>query len=166
MEVNLIQTIEDVQKAFTRKIKNLHNQNYWERLKSLKMYSLQRRRERYVIIYTWCIIENLVPNVGTISSYRKPRQGRKCNIPLVRRGPWQKLIYASFRMLGPRLFNTIPSYLRNLTGCSKDKFKTELDKYLFRVPDEPLMPGYTIMRRAESNSIIHMKQYIGPLRME
>ena len=29
-----------------------------------------------------------------------------------------------------------------------------------------LMPGYTMMRRSESNSIINMKQYIGPLRMD
>ena len=41
--------------------------------------------------------------------------------------------------------------LRDLTGCGKKKFKTELDKYLFRIPDKPLMPGYTIMRRSESN---------------
>ena len=71
-EVKLIQLIEDVQKSFTRKIKNLQSLNYWERLKKLKMYSLQRRRERYIIIYTWSIIENLVPNVGNISSYAIP----------------------------------------------------------------------------------------------
>ena len=145
-KVNLIQLIEDVQKSFTRKVKDLQTLNYWERLKKLKMYSLQRRRERYIIIYTWKIIENLVPNVGNIMSYRNPRQGRKCNIPLVQRGPWQKTVYSSFKMQGPRLFNALPSYLRNLSGCTKDKFKDELDKYLFRIPDEPLMPGYTAMR--------------------
>ena len=165
-ESKFIQLIEDVQKSFTRKIKGLCNQDYWERLKSLKLYSLQRRRERYIIIYTWCMLENLVPSIDSINSYHNPRQGRKCYISLVRRGPWQKHIYASFRMQGPRLFNTLPNTLRNLTGCSKDKFKTELDKYLFRIPDEPLMPGYTMMRRSESNSIINMKQYIGPLRMD
>ena len=165
-EVKLIQLIEDVQKSFTRKIKNLQSLNYWERLKKLKMYSLQRRRERYIIIYTWSIIENLVPNVGNISSYRNPRQGRKCYIPLVQRGPWQKLVYSSFKIQGPRLFNALPSYLRNLSGCTKDKFKNELDKYLFRIPDEPLMPGYTALRRSDSNSIINMKNNIGPLRMD
>ena len=165
-ESKLIQQIEDVQKAFTRKIKNLHNQDYWERLKVLKLYSLQRRRERYIIIYTWCILEKLVPNTGTINFYHNPRQGRKCHIPFLKRGPWQKAIYASFKMQGPRLFNTIPGYLRNLSGCSKKKFKSELDKYLSRIPDESLMPGCTMMRRSESNSITNMKQYIGPPRMD
>ncbi|XP_066926193.1 uncharacterized protein [Clytia hemisphaerica] len=165
-EVNLIQQIEDLQKSFTRRIKNLHNQNYWERLQTLKLFSLQRRRERYIIIYTWCIIEKLVPNPGTITFYANPRQGRKCHIPLVKRGPWQKVIYSSFKVQGPRLFNSLPKRLRDLTGCKKLKFKTELDKYLFTVPDEPLVTGYTMMRRAETNSIINMKIYIGPHRMD
>ena len=165
-EVNLVQQIEDLQKSFTRRIKNLHNQNYWERLQTLKLFSLQRRRERYIIIYTWCIIEKLVPNPGTITFYANPRQGRKCHIPLVKRGPWQKVIYSSFKVQGPRLFNSLPKRLRDLTGCKKLKFKTELDKYLFTVPDEPLVTGYTMMRRAETNSIINMKIYIGPHRMD
>ena len=166
-EAKLIQQIEEVQKSFTRRIKNLHNQNYWERLKTLKLFSLQRRRERYVIIYTWCIIENLVPNIGTITCHHNPRQGRKCHILLVKRGPWQKAIFASFKVQGPRLFNSLPGYLRDLTGCGKKKFKTELDKFLFSIPDDPLMPGYTIiMRRSETNSIINMKGYIGPDRMD
>ena len=45
---------------------------YHERLKSLGLYSLQRRRERYCIIYIWKIIEGLAPNfsnpvTGTVS---------------------------------------------------------------------------------------------------
>ncbi|XP_066911982.1 uncharacterized protein [Clytia hemisphaerica] len=42
-EVNLIQQIEDLQKSFTRRIKNLHNQNYWERLQTLKLILGQSR---------------------------------------------------------------------------------------------------------------------------
>ena len=165
-EVNLIQQIEDLQKSFTRRIKNLHNKNYWERLQTLKLFSLQRRRERYIIIYTWCIIEKLVPNPGSIMCYANPRQGRKCHVPLVKRGHWQKVIYSSFKVQGPRLFNSLPKRLRDLTGCNKLKFKTELDKYLFTVPDEPLVTGYTMMRRAETNSLVDMKIYIGPHRMD
>ena len=36
--------------------------DYSERLVFLKLHSLQRRRERYCIIYVWKIIEGLVPN--------------------------------------------------------------------------------------------------------
>ena len=43
------------------------------------MYSLQRRRERYRIIYTWKILENLVPNINGCFKYKDhPRLGRMC----------------------------------------------------------------------------------------
>ena len=38
--------------------------SYSKRLDVLKLYSLQRRRERYDIIYMWKIIEGLVPNLS------------------------------------------------------------------------------------------------------
>jgi hypothetical protein len=34
------------------------------RLKALKLYSLERRRERYTVLYMWKIIRGLVPNPG------------------------------------------------------------------------------------------------------
>ena len=60
----LIQQIESIQQSFTRKIAigNLTN-NYWDRLSHLKLYSLQRRRERYAIIYVWKILEGHVPKI-------------------------------------------------------------------------------------------------------
>ena len=39
---------------------------YHERLKSLGLYSLQRRRERYCIIYIWNIIEGLASDLLTL----------------------------------------------------------------------------------------------------
>ena len=39
---------------------------YSERLVSFKLYSLQRRRERYCIIYVWKIFEGLVPNLCSV----------------------------------------------------------------------------------------------------
>ena len=59
-----LQQIEDLQRWFTRKIPEVRNLNYWQRLQFLKMYSQQRRMERYRIIYTWKILEGLVPNCG------------------------------------------------------------------------------------------------------
>ena len=41
----------------------MENLSYWEQLEQLRMYSLERRRERYQIIYTWRILEGLVPNL-------------------------------------------------------------------------------------------------------
>lgn len=38
--------------------------DYWVVLKYLRLFSLQRRRERYHIIYTWKILEDLIPNIN------------------------------------------------------------------------------------------------------
>ena len=43
-----------------------------------------------------------------------------------------------------------------MTNCSSESFKQALDTFLKTIPDEPQTPGYTCMRRAESNSLIHM----------
>ena len=57
-----LQSLENLLKTYTKKIPEASHLNYWSRLKHLKMYSQQRRAERYKIIYTWKIIEGLVPN--------------------------------------------------------------------------------------------------------
>ena len=44
----------------------------------------------------------------------------------------------------------------DITNCSSESFKQALDTFLKTIPDEPQTPGYTCMRRAESNSLIHM----------
>ena len=40
-----IASLEAVQRTFTTRIQGLQHLNYWERLRHLKLYSLQRRRE-------------------------------------------------------------------------------------------------------------------------
>ena len=37
--------------------------------------------------------------------------------------------------------------------------------FLATVPDEPQVRGYTAMRRAESNSLLHIAQSAGPQRV-
>ena len=56
--------IEKVQRAFTKHISGMCFLSYCKRLEVLKLYSLQRRRERYGIIYVWKMIEGLVPNLS------------------------------------------------------------------------------------------------------
>ena len=56
--------IEQIQNIFTSKIPEVRHLSYWERLRALKMNSQQRRLERYCIIYTWKVREDLVPNPG------------------------------------------------------------------------------------------------------
>ena len=59
--------------------KNKHSLQFLETIFLAKLYSLQRRRERYIIIYIWKITQHMVPNVdGTmghkIKTRKQPRQ--------------------------------------------------------------------------------------------
>ena len=79
-----LQRIKMLQKVFTKKITEVKNMNYWERLQHLKMNSQQRRMERYRIIYCWKILEGLAPNCGIYSTNSlSERAGRKCSIPKI-----------------------------------------------------------------------------------
>lgn len=163
-KVGNIQKIESLQWSFIRKIKGSKDMNYWQCLKHFKLYSLQRRRERYQIIYCWKLLEYLVPNLESdgipiISVNNHIRKGRLCVTPKVLShlpNSLQSLYYNTLRYQGPRLFNILPKYLRELTGCSVDKFKNILDEFLKNICDEPQIVGYTANRSADSNSIIHM----------
>ena len=75
-----IQAMEVIQRTFTYKITEVQHLNYWERLHELKLYSLKRRRERFIIIYIWKIAQYMVPNVDgtighTIKIRKYPRHG-------------------------------------------------------------------------------------------
>ena len=44
--------LEGPQRAFTKRISGLYNLSYWDRLKELQLLSIERRFERYKILYT------------------------------------------------------------------------------------------------------------------
>ena len=78
-----IDLLEDTQRSFTRKIKGMDYLDYAHRLKTLKMYSVQRRLERYKILYTYKIKENYVPNISKnygLNFRNYGRHGCKCEI--------------------------------------------------------------------------------------
>ena len=49
--IGSIQMLEAVQKTFYSKIDGMYHLSYWQQLAELKTYSLERRRERYRILY-------------------------------------------------------------------------------------------------------------------
>ena len=108
------------------------------------------------------MLEGVVPNLSgrsQIITRQSIRFGRMCVIPHVptsTTNKLQRLREGSFCINAPRLFNVLPSHLRNLSGVSLMDFKKELDKFLLTVADEPLVSGYTARRQAESNSLLHM----------
>ena len=134
-----LQNLENLQKTFTKKIPEVSHLDYWRRLKHLKMYSQERRAERYKIIYTWKVLEGLVPNCG-ISHTTSERRGRECVVPpLHGRQSVQSLREQSFQRAGPKLFNSLPKYLRDVRNKSTEEFKEKLDKFLTDLPDHPLI---------------------------
>jgi len=158
-KVGNIQSLELLQKAFIRRIEGMSELSYWDQLKTLKLYSLERRRERYQAIYTWRIIEGQVPNFDCtpISTTRSERRGRTCILPHIPSSAprrIQSIRFASLTHKGPRLFNCLPREVRDLTNCSTDIFKRALDRFLATLPDEPLVPNMTQYRRCESNSLL------------
>ena len=154
--VGLIQRLEEIQKSFLKQI-NGTNQNYWENLKNMKMYSLQRRRERYRIIYTWKILEKLVPNVNNaFNSKHNLRRGRMCVSKYAGQNT-STFRDSTLTIQGAKLFNAMPKNIRNLTNIPVENFKDALDKHLRTIPDEPQIRGYTGCRRANSKSILDMK---------
>ena len=133
--------------------------NYWERLKFLKMYSQERRMERYRALYVWKILEGISPNCGLITTFSE-RRGREIAISPVKGSVRvQSMREGSFHIHGARLFNSLPKKIQNMTNISLDDFKMYLDKYLETIPDEPKIGGYipstcSQTNMAPSNSII------------
>ena len=127
-----------------------------------KIYSLQRRRERYRIIYIWKILESHVPNISCegncgIKKLYSPRNGRPCFIPLLNNSnpaKLQRLREGTLAYHGAQLFNALPKELRDTTNCSMLAFKHKLDKFLSRLPDQPSVHGYTSGRQAATNSLL------------
>ena len=159
--------LEAIQRRFTSKINNIRELDYWTRLKILKQYSLQRRAERYKILYCWKIMEELAPNLPTnpIQVKYSDRRGRSCAIPKLNSRLCSAKINTirenSFSIQGPKLFNCLPVKIRNVTGVSVETFKHHLDKLLTNIPDQPGVPGYAGSRAAATNSITDQIRYSG-----
>ena len=154
-----IRKLESVQRSFTSRIAGLEHKSYWDRLLHLKLFSVERRRERYIVLYIYKIVQKFVPNFNderfSIKTYLSVRGDRLCRVPAISRAPSGKirtLIENSFAVQGPKLFNCLPAELRNIQG-SILAFKASLDKFLLKVSDKPCTPGYH--QPATSNSIIN-----------
>ena len=153
-----IRKLEKVQADFTYRLlykKDEDKLNYWERLKILRLYSIERRFERYCAIFVYKILHNLVFNPGIKSSYSE-RRGLKCIVPHYS----GKLREGSFLIRGPKLFNSLPIEVRNFpfnteisAEQSMNNFKHVLDDYLKTIEDKPnLSSNYTkYMSRMNNN---------------
>ena len=123
----------------------MNDLDYWSRLKALKLYSIQRRFERYKIIYVWKIRQGFVLNPGIqFNEDEGSRSGLTCRIPK----HTMTLREKSFMITGPRLFNQLPKDIKEFPNYHEDNqhqaisaFKKKLDKFLETIPDEPNLSG-------------------------
>ena len=107
-KVKNINALEKVQRVFTKHIDGMHDLPYTERLKALQIYSLQRRRDRYMAIYIWKILEGNVPNFSPpIKCHISARRGRLCNSGVVPTGHLGTLCHNSFRSKAATIFNSL-----------------------------------------------------------
>ena len=73
--------LEMVQRRFIKRIEGIEYLTYPEQLKKLKLYSLER--ERYLIIYLWKMLEDLVPKCIDLKKRNEGRNGRSFRLPLL-----------------------------------------------------------------------------------
>ena len=160
---NGINVIEKMQQAFTKNIEGLENLDYHQRLKKCNLYSMERRSERYMIIYAWQVLEGKKTDVlglqtklskigpkrsiqlGDIKKYRLDRTRIDTAIQT-------KILSSPMRKM-ERLFNCIPGHIRDIKERPTEYFKKQLDEWLRGVPDQPKCGVYTGRCEGTSNSI-------------
>ena len=138
ISVNDLRKIEGIQATFTHRMKcaktdDGQSRNYWQRLKYLRLYSIQRRFERYAVIYVWKIYNGLVHNPGIEFKSKDSRSGLMCKVPKYK----SKLRWQSFLVNGPKLFNSVPKEIREFQfdelvspKQAISNFKKQLDNYV------------------------------------
>ena len=139
-----IQRLEAIQRYFTNKITcPAEVDNYWDRLKFLKMMSLQRRRERYAILHMWKLLKNKISNDLDIRFTESRRHGITAEVPPIQRSSNSKaksLYELSFAVKGPQLWNIVPKDIKMIDNLTN--FKSKLDNFLYSIPDRPPVAGY------------------------
>ena len=139
----------------------MEGQDYWERLKSLGLYSQERRRERSQIIFIWKLSRGLVEGYH-LPFQENARRGLLVLVPPVLSSSPASVRNAresSLQVKGARLFNLVPKEIRDLK-TSVNVFTKSLDEWLASVPDEPTIQGRN--RAANTNSLIDQIAMINP----
>ena len=147
-----IELVEGVQRSFTSRISGVNHLNYWDRLKELNLMSLQRRRERFIIIMMWKIINGVTPNDMGIRFQHNDRRGIKAVLPSIPRGCRSRVITLydeSFSYMGPQLWNILPKEINSIGEMIK--FKSKLTGWILSFPDRPPIQGYV---RSNNNSLL------------
>ena len=159
-QIQDINKIEQIQRAFTYRITGMANFNYWERLRILGIMSLQRRRERSIIIHLWKILNNISPNGIDIEFKHHNRSTAIKAVvkPLPKlRGHILTIFDESFAVKSAKLWNILPSELTKITCL--ESFKVHLENFLSLLPDEPPLQGYSHKSNNSLTNIYSVPQF-------
>ena len=118
-----ISKLEGVAKHFTAQVAGLDQLDYWDRLKNLRLYSQERRRERYRILFIWKVLQGYVQGYSIISK-KSPRSGREILIAKYHsKAPAEarKAMEASLSVHGAHLLNLLPRNLRETGTVDQSK---------------------------------------------
>ena len=140
--------IEDVQRQFTKKIEGMEELNYRERLSFLRLYSQERRRDRYMIILIWKVAMGLTDGYSMSFKGEHSRRGKECAVTEVVLGSpacVRKARSNSLTVKGAQMFNLLPSNLRNFTSDKVIHFKVKLDDFLKSIPDQPTIAELSLI---------------------
>ena len=154
-----ISKIESVMRNFTSRIAGLEDMDYWGRLKHLKLFSQERRRERARIIFIWKVLQGWTLGYE-FEVTQSDRRGRQIHVPpYPKQAPAavRKAVEASIHVHGAKLFNVLPRYLRDISSGTVDNFKKELQDWLETITDQPTISAK--QRPANSNSLLDQINY-------
>ena len=107
------------------------------------------------MIFMWKISQGLVQGYNTHfeNDGRRGRLARPNTVNLRSPAAVKNARESSFGVKGAKLFNLLPKDIRGVTSEKVESFKTVLDEFLRKVPDQPTVPGRA--RAAETNSLLH-----------
>ena len=113
-----INRLESVQRHFLFKVSDLKELDYWEKLKKFQIYSQERRRERYMIIFLCKISQGLVNGYSVQFTSELGRRGRTA-LPrtVVKSAPSlvRNARESSIGVKGTKIFNLLPASIRNIS---------------------------------------------------
>ncbi|MEL7079382.1 MAG: reverse transcriptase family protein [Cyanobacteria bacterium J06582_2] len=173
-----IDRLEGILRSYSKHVDGLNDKTYCERLKAMKLHSIQRRHERYKILYIYKIKEGLVPNLPpnpfnpavsyAIKFSKTLRHGTRCSIPnpVLYHNPAEVPRSSSFALTATNLWNCLHPEISSISNVPVPSFKKQLDKFLDLFPDEPRCSASGRFSDPNtgrtSNSIWHMRfsQYI------
>lgn len=123
-----IKALEAVQRRATRLVPSLKNLEYGERLKALRLPSLQYRRRRGDMIETWKILHNVYDNISfpwLVRDIDSVVRGNSLKLKKIGKSNPQKRRAFSFRITQD--WNSLPDNV--VTAQSINSFKAGLDRF-------------------------------------